>query len=45
MRRQQAAANNRSFRLLTLPCKNASIGCGSVQASHSASSIASPSNR
>src|SRR5690242_9890312 len=44
MRRQQAQANSRSFRALALPCTNASIGPGSLQASHSASVTAPPSS-
>src|SRR5262249_22095061 len=41
--RQQATANSLAFRSLTLSRRNSSIGCRSVQASHSASVIASPS--
>src|SRR5260370_42010758 len=39
--RQQAHPNTRNLRSLTLPRRNFSIGCGSVQARHSSSVIAS----
>src|SRR5262249_54113881 len=42
-RRQQAPPNSRNFRSLALSPRNSSIGFGSVQVSHSASVIASPS--
>src|SRR5262249_22948396 len=38
MRRQQAHANSRRFRSLSLPRTNSSIGSGSLQVHHSASS-------
>src|SRR5262249_34181143 len=41
-RRQAAAMSSLNFRLLTLPRRNPSIAAGSVQASHSASVMASP---
>jgi hypothetical protein len=43
MLRQQAQANSRSLRSLTLPRRDSNIGCGSAQVSHSASVTASPS--
>src|SRR4051812_48737693 len=39
---QHPTANNRSFLSLTLSRRNASIGCGSAHASHSASVIGRP---
>src|SRR5262245_52015029 len=41
IRRQHATANSRNFRSLALPRTNSNIGVGSVQASHSASVMAS----